>query len=64
MLINPVLFFDEIGLAEISSNNPLKILHSYLEYDANQELEKKIAFVGVSNLSFKHYIQTICGYLS
>ncbi len=45
----PVLFFDEIGLAEISSNNPLTILYSYLEYDANQDLEKKIAFVGVSN---------------
>ena len=25
------IYFDEIGLAELSSNNPLKVLHSYLE---------------------------------
>ena len=42
----PVLFFDEMGLAEISDNNPLKILHSELEYD---ESDKTVAFVGISN---------------
>ena len=42
--IIPVLFFDEMGLAEISDNNPLKILYSELKYD---ETDKKFAFVGI-----------------
>ena len=33
-------------LAEISNNNPLKVLHSELEYD---EHENKIAFISISN---------------
>ena len=41
-----LVFFDEMGLAEISKNNPLKVLHSELE----PELEcDKVAFVGISN---------------
>ena len=39
-----VFFFDEIGLAEISKNNPLKVLHNLLE-----EKDLKVAFVGISN---------------
>ena len=35
-----------MGLAEISKNNPLKVIHSQLEYDENKE---KVAFVGISN---------------
>ena len=38
-----VIFFDEMGLAEISPYNPLKVLHS--ELDGKQE----VAFVGISN---------------
>ena len=34
--------FDEIGLAELSQDNPLKVVHPYLE-------NPKIAFVGLSN---------------
>ncbi len=45
-----VLYFDEMGLAEISPNNPLKVIHSQLEYDENED-SKKIAFVGISNWS-------------
>ena len=45
-----ILYFDEMGLAEISPNNPLKVIHSELEYDENEDL-KKIAFVGISNWS-------------
>ena len=41
-----ILYFDEMGLAEISPNNPLKVMHSQLEYDENKE---KVAFVGISN---------------
>ena len=41
-----LIYFDEMGLAEISPNNPLKVLHSQLEF--NNE-EKQIAFVGISN---------------
>ncbi|OUM60841.1 hypothetical protein PIROE2DRAFT_13322 [Piromyces sp. E2] len=43
------IYFDEMGLAEISKNNPLKVIHSQLEYDDN---EKKIAFIGISNWPF------------
>ena len=42
--ILPLIVFDEIGLAEISKNNPLKILHSLLEPE-----KAEIAFVGISN---------------
>jgi hypothetical protein len=37
-----------MGLAEISPNNPLKVIHSELEYDNNID-NKKIDFVGISN---------------
>ena len=39
-----VIFMDEMGLAEISENNPLKVMHSELEQEEN-----KISFVGISN---------------
>ena len=46
-----MIFFDEMGLAEYSPNNPLKVLHSELDYDLNDEKDKnnKISFVGISN---------------
>ena len=40
----PVVLFDEIGLAEISRHNPLKILHSLLENE-----NRKVGFIGISN---------------
>ena len=40
-IYTPVIVFDELGLAEISTNNPLKVLHALLEPD-----ERNIAFVG------------------
>ena len=43
-----MIFFDEMGLAEHSPNNPLKVIHSKLEYDEN-EGDNKIAFLGISN---------------
>ena len=43
-----MIFFDEMGLAEYSPNNPLKVIHSKLEYD-EIETNKKVAFVGISN---------------
>ena len=47
-ILNPdkiwVIFMDEMGLAEISENNPLKVLHAELEQEEN-----KISFVGISN---------------
>ena len=45
-----MIFFDEMGLAEHSPNNPLKVIHSNLEYDEN-EGDKKISFLGISNWS-------------
>ena len=43
-----MIFFDEMGLAEHSPNNPLKVIHAELEYDQN-EGDKKVSFVGISN---------------
>ena len=37
-----------MGLTEISPNNLLKVIHSQLEYDENED---KVAFVGISNWS-------------
>lgn len=38
-----LILFDEMGLAEISPYNPLKVIHS--ELDGKQE----VGFVGISN---------------
>ncbi|CAF0841320.1 unnamed protein product [Didymodactylos carnosus] len=40
----PVIVFDEIGLAELSPHNPLKVLHFELEVE-----NCKYGFVGISN---------------
>lgn len=40
----PVIVFDEIGLAELSPHNPLKVLHSELEIE-----NRKYGFVAISN---------------
>ena len=50
-----MVFFDEMGLAEHSPNNPLKVLHSELERENTMKKKKydkiddKVAFVGISN---------------
>jgi len=41
-----MILFDELGFAERSKYNPLKALHSVLEFDGNK---KGISFVGISN---------------
>ena len=43
-----MILFDELGLAEISESNPLKVLHSKLEYAGKEE---GVSFVGISNYS-------------
>ena len=43
--IIPLVFFDEMGLAERSSNNPLKVIHFLLERDS----ENSVPFLGTSN---------------
>ena len=40
--------FDELGLAERSESNPLKVLHSKLEYSGK---DTDVAFIGISNYS-------------
>ena len=40
-----LVFFDEMGLAERSSNNPLKIIHYLLEKDN----DNSVPFLGISN---------------
>ena len=40
-----LVFFDEMGLAERSSNNPLKIIHFLLEMDEKDS----VPFLGISN---------------
>ena len=55
-----LVYFDELGLAELSPNNPLKVLHKELELDINDDSigitlpkmngnTKQVAFVGISN---------------
>ena len=39
-----MIFFDEIGLAEMSKNNPLKVIHSKLDYKG-EYFEKKTKLV-------------------
>ena len=39
-----LVLMDEMGLAEISNNNPLKVTHYELENEEN-----KVAFIGISN---------------
>ena len=41
-----LVFIDELGLAEISPSNPVKVIHSELEID---QQEQQVSFVGVSN---------------
>ena len=43
-----MIFFDEMGLAEHSPNNPLKVIHAKLD-EALDERDDKLAFVGISN---------------
>ena len=45
-----MILFDELGLAEKSPENPLKVLHSKLEYDGKNE---GVCFIGISNYSLK-----------
>ena len=47
----PIFFFDEMGFAQRSDNlnNPLKVLHTELEYEYNVNKHDKIVFVGISN---------------
>lgn len=47
--IIPLILLDEVGLAEISPHNPLKVLHSKLETPDDSELP--YAIVGISNWS-------------
>ena len=43
--IIPMVIFDEMGLAERSNNNPLKVMHHLLE----KEEDETVPFVGISN---------------
>ena len=45
----PVVLLDEVGLAENSKNNPLKVLHSLLE--PGNQMFPDVAVVGISNWS-------------
>ena len=49
-LVLPIsmILFDEMGLAELSASNPLKVLHSKLEYGGKED---GVSFVGISNYS-------------
>ena len=43
-----MILFDELGLAEQSESNPLKVLHSKLEYSGNKD---GVSFIRISNYS-------------
>ena len=42
---------DEMGIADESENNPLKVLHCELDKNLDYEINKKISFNGLSNWS-------------
>jgi hypothetical protein len=51
-----VVLLDEVGLAEVSQNNPLKVLHALIEPDSRKQYtgsrefgELPYAVVGISN---------------
>ena len=45
-----LIIMDELGIADESQNNPLKVLHSELDKNAEiQDEKKKFAFIGISN---------------
>ena len=44
-----MILFDELGLAEKSESNPLKVIHSKIEYKGKTEGEP--CFIGISNYS-------------
>ena len=45
-----LFYFDEMGLADVSPHEPLKVIHSILEFDKDYtENKKKFPFVGISN---------------
>jgi E3 ubiquitin-protein ligase RNF213 len=44
----PVVLLDEVGLAELSPHNPLKVLHALLE-PATPQAGGQVAVVGISN---------------
>lgn len=49
--IIPLIVFDEMGLAEIAPDNPLKVIHEPLELTSNQPgvTSRQLAFLGMSN---------------
>ena len=47
--IIPVVYFDEMGLAEENPHNPLKVMHSKLEYDDREQIYE---FISISNFKF------------
>ena len=49
--INSLVFMDEMGIADESKNNPLKVLHSELDENLKYEDNNKISFIGISNWS-------------
>ena len=47
-----LIVFDEIGLAERSPDNPLKVLHPYLEVNREDKIDSRmLSFIGISNSS-------------
>lgn len=45
-----LVVFDEIGLAEKSPDNPLKVLHPYLEVNRDDNMDERLlGFIGISN---------------
>ncbi|PAA67123.1 hypothetical protein BOX15_Mlig007995g5 [Macrostomum lignano] len=45
----PIVLIDEIGLAEKSRYNPLKVLHSLLEPESSLDCKSRVSVVGISN---------------
>ena len=49
--INSLVYMDEMGIADESKNNPLKVLHNELDKNIKYNENEKISFIGISNWS-------------
>ena len=48
---NCLVFMDEMGIADESKNNPLKVLHNELDKNLEYNNNEKISFIGITNWS-------------
>ena len=46
---NILISMDEMGIADASPNNPLKVLHAELDINSEKDKKEKFSFIGITN---------------